>query len=145
MSTEEKALISQVFEEVWNRGKLDMADALYAATFVAHNPGNPGQAPGPQGVKDYVAQARNDFPDLHFTVEEQIAEGALVTTRWTLRAIHQREVVGVAPTGRQLTVTGISLWRITGGKIVEEWAEWDQLGLLQQIGAIPAPAPVAGH
>lgn len=144
MGTEEnKELIRREIEEVWNRGNLDLADALFAATYVSHNPGNPGQAPGPRGVKDYVASSRAAWPDLHFTVEAQIAEGDLVATRWTVRGTHQREIAGVRPTGRQVSVTGTSNYRIAGGMIVEEWADWDELGVLKQIGAIPAPAQEA--
>jgi steroid delta-isomerase-like uncharacterized protein len=141
---ENKALIRREVEEVWNRGDVEMVDALFAATYVSHNPGNPDQEPGPRGVKDFVARVRAEWPDIRFTVEEQLAEGDLVATRWTVRATHQREVAGVAPTGRRVTASGTSTSRIASGKIAETWVNWDQLGLLQQIGAIPAPA-LAAH
>jgi steroid delta-isomerase-like uncharacterized protein len=140
---ENKALVRRAFDDVWNEGNLELVDVLFAATYISHDPGNPHQAPGSQGVKEYAAMARAEWPDLHFSVEEQIAEGDLVASRWTLRGTHQREVAGVAATGRQVTATGTSISRIATGRIAEDWIQWDKLGILQQIGAIPAPAPAA--
>ena len=82
---------------------------------------------------------RTAFPDLHFTVEDQIAEGDMVANRVTARGTHQGEFMGIAPTGKQVTVTGITIDRIAGDKLEESWASWDFLGLMQQLGAIPEP------
>ena len=82
---------------------------------------------------------RTAFPDLRLTIEAQVSEGDLVVTRWKASGTHQGELFGIAPTGKQATVTGISLTRVSGGKIAEDWTNWDTLGLLQQLGAVPAP------
>jgi predicted ester cyclase len=82
---------------------------------------------------------RTAFPDLQIPIEDVIAEGDRVVTRWTTRGTHQGELMGAAPTGNQLTVTGILIDRVSGGKIEEEWVDYDTLHLMQQIGAVPQP------
>lgn len=79
------------------------------------------------------------FPDTKMTVEQQIAEGDKVVTRWKAQGTHKGELMGIPPTGKQVTVTGISIERIVGGMIVESWEEFDQMGMMQQLGVIPAP------
>jgi predicted ester cyclase len=85
---------------------------------------------------------RNAFPDLRITIDEQIAEGESVVTRWTATGTHEGELMGMAATGKQATTAGINVNRVSGGKLVEGWGLFDQLGLLQQIGAVPVPTRV---
>jgi predicted ester cyclase len=96
--------------------------------------------PGPAGVKLIIQGYKSAFPDLHVTVDQQLAEGDLVTTRWTATGTHQGELMGVAPTGKQATVTGILIDRFEGDRIAESWEVWDALGLMQQLGAVATPA-----
>lgn len=139
MSAEEnKALARRGFEEVWSRGNLDLADELLAADFV----GRPGGETirGREAAKEYVARMRAAFPDITFTIEDQIAEGDMVATRWTATGTHEGDLMGVPPTGKQVTVTGITIQRFADGKVAEGWTSLDTLGMLQQVGAVPAPA-----
>jgi steroid delta-isomerase-like uncharacterized protein len=137
MSTEQnKALARRVFEEVWNKGNLAAVDELTAANLVFHNAAQMLYAP--EGFKQFVTMYRNAFPDTHFTVEDEIAEGDTVVIRWSVRGTHKGELLGVPPTGKQVTVSGITITLFANGKSVETWAEFDALGMLQQLGVIPS-------
>ena len=138
MSTEEnKALPRRSYEEIYNEGKLDLADEIYDENFVSHM--SPSDLVGTKGIKDFALMLRNAFPDLEFKVEDQIAEGDKVATRWTVSGTHKGEYMGVAATGKFISNTGISLHRVFNGKIVESWIESDNLGVLQAIGAVSLP------
>jgi predicted ester cyclase len=91
-----------------------------------------------EGVIGSIARSHNAFPDLRVTIEDQVAEGDEVATRWTVRGIHRGEMMGTAATGNRVTFTGTQTDYISGGKIVESWSNWDTLGMLHQIGAVPA-------
>ncbi|MEK6274516.1 MAG: ester cyclase [Actinomycetota bacterium] len=143
MSTEEnKAIVRRVNDEVWSEGHLDVIDELIADDFVATVVGAPEQIRGLQGFREFVVMYRTAFPDLRITVDEQFAEGETVITRWTAIGTNEGELMGMPATGKQATTAGININRISGGKLVEGWGLFDQLGLLQQIGAIPVPTSV---
>ncbi len=136
MSTgQNKALALRIFEEVWNQGNLAAVDELTAPNLVFHNAAQMHYAP--EGFKQFVMIYRHAFPDTHFTVEDVIAEGDTVVARWSVRGTHKGELLGIPPTGKQITVTGITINLIANGKSVETWAEFDALGMLQQLGVIP--------
>jgi steroid delta-isomerase-like uncharacterized protein len=136
MPEENKAIVRRSFEEVWNQGKLVAADEIYDASFVAHGLGVE-LPPGPEGFKQFVSVYRSAFPDLHFTIEDQFAEGDRVVVRWTARGTHKGELMGIPATGKPVVVTGIDIYHIHSGKAVESWANWDALGMMQQLGVIP--------
>jgi steroid delta-isomerase-like uncharacterized protein len=143
MSTEEnKAIVRRINDEVWSEGHLDVIDELFADDFVATVVGAPEQIRGPQGFRAFVVMYRTAFPDLRLTVDEQFAEGDAVVTRWTATGTNEGELMGMPATGKQATTAGININRVSGGKLVEGWGLFDQLGLLQQIGAVPVPTPV---
>lgn len=143
MSTEEnKAIVRRVNDEVWSEGRLDVIDELIADDFVATIVGAPEQIRGPQGFREFVVMYRTAFPDLRLTVDEQFAEGETVVTRWTAIGTNEGELMGMPATGKQATTAGININRVSGGKLVEGWGLFDQLGLLQQIGAVPVPTRV---
>ena len=143
MSTEEnKAIVRRVNDEVWSEGQLDVIDELFADDFVATIVGAPEQIRGPQGFREFVVMYRTAFPDLRITVDEQFAEGETVVTRWTATGTHEGELMGIPATGKQATTAGININRVSDGKLVEGWGLFDQLGLLQQIGAVPVPTSV---
>ena len=143
MSTEEnKAIVRRVNDEVWSEGHLDVIDELIADEFIATVVGAPEQIRGPQGFREFVVMYRTAFPDLRITVDEQFAEGETVITRWTATGTNEGELMGMPATGKQATTAGININRISGGKLVEGWGLFDQLGLLQQIGAVPIPTRV---
>jgi steroid delta-isomerase-like uncharacterized protein len=144
MSSEEnKALVRRQFEAIWNDGNLAVIHELYAPSYTNHDPANPAQAPGPAGFTQRVGLYRTALPDLHLTIEDQVAEADNVVTRWTASGTHKGDLLGIPPTGKSVSVTGMLISRIDGGRFIEEWVNWDTLGLLRQVGAIPAPAQVA--
>jgi steroid delta-isomerase-like uncharacterized protein len=124
-------------------GDLALADALLADGYALHFPGLPGPVDR-AGHKGLVAAFRAGFPDWRETVEDVIAEGARVVVRVTGRGTHRGAFQGLPTTGRAVTATGIGIGRIAGGRIAEAWAAYDALGLLQQLGALPAPAAAPG-
>ena len=140
MSEENKAIARRALEEVWSgQGDLDAADELYAPYYVDHDPASPEDIRGPEGAKELASMYRNAFPDWRFSVEDQVAEGDMVVTRWIGSGTHQGEIMGIAPTGNRVTMAGTSVERIVDGKIEETWDNYDALGMMQQIGAIPSP------
>src|SRR4028119_13343 len=138
MSEGNKDLARRFMEEVYNKGNADFIDEVVASDYVAHDPTSPeGTGGGADGATRFVEMYRSAFPDLQMTVEDSIAEGDKVVTRWTARGTHQGELMGIPPSGNRVEVTGISVDRIEGGKFVEGWANYDALGMMQQIGAVP--------
>lgn len=139
MSAANKEIVRRATEEPWRN--LEVLDEVISSDYVGYDPALPEPLRGPQGAKDNVNQYRSAFEGAQITVKEQIAEGDLVSTRWEGRGTHTGELMGIGPTGKEVVVSGLTLSRLEGGKIVEEWTNWDTLGMLQQIGAVPAMAP----
>ena len=137
MVEQNKALVRRWIDEVLTRGDVRLVDELFAPNYVLHDPGFAYEVRGGDGIKRFAATFRAASPDVRFAVEDQIAEGDMVVTRWTARGTHQGELFGVPPSGNRVEVAGITVSRIEGSKIVEEWDNYDALGMMQQIGAIP--------
>jgi steroid delta-isomerase-like uncharacterized protein len=140
MSTEEsKALVRRIIEEAWNKGNLAVIDELLSPDYVHHNlpPGMPNDR---EGYKQMVRMHRTAFPDFHLSIEDMIAEGDKVALRFNWSGTHKGEFMGAAPTGNKVIVTAMCMHRIEGGKEVEQWAEVDSVGLMQQLGAVPGQA-----
>ena len=137
MSTEEnKAIARRWMEEVWQKASPAAIDELLAANFVFNYP-PPGVEPDRKAYKQTVNEYFVGCPDLQFTTEDMVAEGDKVAVHWTGRGTHKGEFWGIAPTDKQVTMRGISIIRIAGGKIVEEWGYMNTLDLLKQLGAFP--------
>ena len=133
MSEENKALAQRSWEVVDNP---DLLEEVYATDLVWHEPDQDIQ--GLEEAKQFLGMYKTAFSDLHATVEDMIAEGDKVVTRWTIRGTHQGEIAEFGPpTGRQVEISGITIHRIAGGKIVEEWERYDNLSVMQQLGLIP--------
>ena len=111
-------------------------ERFFAPDYVDHS--RPGLPPGPEGVTAFIAVVRAAFPDLVVGIADTVAEGDKVAVRGTLRGTHRGEFLGIPPTGKPFAVSFIDLNRIAGGKLVERWASQDDLGMLQQLGVIPA-------
>ena len=137
MSEENKAIARRIWEEIWNQGNLDVVDEIFDASYVSHGLGVE-LPPGSEGFKQWVSIIRSALPDIYYTIEDHIAEGDKVVTRWTACGTHKGELMGIAAIGKQGTITGMSIIRIVGGKIVETWNNWDALGMMQQLGVVPA-------
>jgi steroid delta-isomerase-like uncharacterized protein len=139
MSEANQALVRRWFNEVWNQGREDTIDELFAANGVGYGLGDT-EAPirGPAGFKPFVANLRGALPDIHMQIEDMVAEGDRVTVRITVDGTHKGDQLGVPASGRRVQIQGMVMVRIANGQIVEGWNSWDQLGLLRQIGALPA-------
>src|SRR5215471_10684929 len=139
MRTDPKALVHRWFDEVWNQGREETIDELFSEDGVALGLGI-GDAPvhGPAGFKVFWRNIRAALPDVHISVEDTVVEGDKVVVRVVLTGSHQGDGLGVAPTGRRVQIAGIILVQFADGRITRGWNSWDQLGLLQQLGAIPS-------
>jgi steroid delta-isomerase-like uncharacterized protein len=136
MSEGNKANVRRLFEEVWNKGYLPVADELFASSYVHHDSSTPDFGRGPEGEKQRATLYRNAFPDFRITIEDLVGEGETVVARWSCRGTHKGELNGITPTGKQFTITGVSIARFANNKIVEGWVNWDALGLMQQLGVV---------
>jgi steroid delta-isomerase-like uncharacterized protein len=138
MSTEENKAIVRRFGQVWGKGSLAMVDELADPNLSVYYPVLGEPIRGPEGFKQFLTQFHAAFPDVEVTFEDVIAEDDKVVIRWTLRGTHERELLGIQPTGKKVAWTGITIYRLARGKVLEERGEEDALGLLRQLGVIPA-------
>jgi steroid delta-isomerase-like uncharacterized protein len=143
MSLEANKALIRRWCEVWNTGDLGAVGEFVVPDYVRHDPNGP-EVRGPEAERQLVAMYLGAFPDLHFTIEHLVAEGDMVLARLTARGTHRGELLGIPPTGKQVTLAVMDLFRLADGKIAEQWVTMDVLGLLQQLGAIPAPGQ-PGH
>ncbi len=137
MSDDNKRLVRRLVHEVWNQGKLELIPELIDPDYVRHDPAWPEEVHGREGYKQYVATTRHALADGQLTIEDLIAEGDKVVSRWTLRGTQQGEFLGIRPTWREVHLHGISITRVEHGKIAEVWDGYDALGLMQQLGVVP--------
>ena len=135
-----KELAQRIADEVWTQHKLDVIDEVIASDFVGISPTD-GEFRGPAGFRQLVERYISAFPNATMRITESVAEGDMIASHWTATGTHTGELMGIAPTGRDVTVEGTQFDRIRDGKIVESHGLFDALGLLQQIGAVPAGAP----
>ncbi len=136
MSEEENKDLARRSWELANQHNPDLIEEFYAPDLVWHEPDR--EIRGYEEAKQLASQYFQAFPDINITVDDVIAEGDKVVTRYTIRGTHQGEIEDFGPpTGRQIELEGITIHRIEGGKIVEEWERWDNLSLLQQLGLAP--------
>jgi steroid delta-isomerase-like uncharacterized protein len=133
-----KALVRRVYEEGLGSGNFALLDEALGEDLVDHSL-FPGQETGRESFRRRFTLVRTAFPDASMTVEDALADGDKVICRWTLRGTHTGPFGSIPPTGRRVRVTGINITRIVGGKIVEHWANFDNLGLLQQLGVFQPP------
>lgn len=135
-----KALIYRWFKEVWNEGREATVDELFAPEAIGHGLGErDAEVRGPAEFKVFWRNIRSALPDLQIRIEDAIVAGDKVVVRVVLEGTHRGDGLGVPATGRQVAISGIVIVRVSGGQIIQGWNSWDQLGLPQQICAIPAP------
>lgn len=137
MSEQDKAVVRSAYE-AFEKGPAAM-DEVLASNFVAHAPGGPVPLDR-EAFKQFRGMLYAGFPDLKHTIEDLVAEGDKVASRFTGRGTHRGEFMGIRPTGKSITLTGLIIGRVAGGKLAEQWFEFDSAGLLGQLGAIPAPS-----
>jgi steroid delta-isomerase-like uncharacterized protein len=133
-----KKVSRRIFEEVWNGKNIAAVDEILAADYVHHDPQTPKFSDGKEGYKQLVAYYLNAFPDAHFTVHEEIQQGDTVVTRWTVSGTHKGDLPNLPASGKRFSVEGMTIARLTDGKFVESWNNWDALGLMQQLGSSSA-------
>lgn len=138
MTENPSALVQRFFDEVFNARSDRAAAELIAADFIAHHPSFPDGIRGPQGIMQNVAFFRGGFPDLRYRVDALIAEGDMVAARWSATGTHKGDFLSIPPTGRPVSITGMDMFRVEDGRLVEAWVNSDFFGLMQQLGAIPA-------
>ncbi len=137
MSEQNKELVRRYNDQYWGQGNEALADELFAENLVDHDPPGTDLPAGREGMKQALKAFRSAFPDLKTTAEHVLAEGDTVVLRWTAQATHEGELIGLPATGKQVTLRGIDILRIENGQIAERWAEYDNLGLMQQLGIVP--------
>ncbi len=140
MSEQNKTVVRRLFDELWNKGNLSVADELFTPNYDHHDPSTPDFGRGPESEKKRATLYRTAFPDLRLTIEDIIAEGETVVARWSCRGTHKGDLSGIAPTGKQFTISGVTIARLANGKMAEGWINWDALGLMQQLGVVPETA-----
>lgn len=136
MSEKNKAVARYFLDALWNRSDFDVVDELLARDYDGHSS---TVIRGPDGAMAFIPVARAGFPDFRFEVLDQIAEGDKVATRWRVIGTHEGPFQGAPPSGRRVEMTGMTIFRLADGRLVEGWTNEDQLGLLQQVGSIPIP------
>ena len=134
MSTEQQKVNDRVIKEVWNQGNLELLDELCDPNFLLHD--GTTAIHGIDGFKRYVERDRLAFPDVHFTIEDEVVEGDKVVTRFICRGTHEGYLVGIAPTGKRMTVSGIVLNRFANDRLMESWINFDTFGMMRQLGVI---------
>lgn len=133
MAHHEKSVVRK-FYEILSSGDVDAADEVVAANYVNHN-AIAGQTLGLEGFKQSVRSLRTAFPDLQISIEDQVAEGDKVASRYTVSGTHKGEFLGVAATGKKITWSALVLQRVADGKVQESWLQWDRVSIMEQLGS----------
>ena len=134
-TTTNKAIVRRYLEQVFNEHRPDLVEEFVTLDFESHT----GLPPGPEGVKQFVVASLAAFPDQQTVIDDVIADGDKVVVRATFSATHLGDLYGMPPTGRPVTMSWIAIYRLVNGKITEHWYQDDKMGLMQQLGAVPAP------
>jgi steroid delta-isomerase-like uncharacterized protein len=134
MQSANAALVRRWFDEVWNQGREATVDELLASNAVVHGTG--GDLVGPAGFKPFFRAYRSAFPDVRLRIDELVESGDVVAVRWNATGTHRGDGLGFAPTGRPMQMNGMTFIRVQGNRMVEGWNNFDQLGMLQQLGIV---------
>jgi steroid delta-isomerase-like uncharacterized protein len=136
---ENKTMIRRLVEEGLNKRNATLLEEVYAAEYIGHDP----ERPAPRSLEDLkqgmVGLLGKVFPDAQYSINDLVAENDLVVWHWTFRATHQGELMGIPPTGKSITFSGVNIFRMANGKVVEDWVYRDTVGMLRQLGAMPTP------
>jgi steroid delta-isomerase-like uncharacterized protein len=138
MSAENKAIVRRLYEEVWNKRKLEVVNELISPSHALQGPNIFGSSIGPEAYKRQVSRFLDGYPDLLWTIEDTIGEKDKVVACWTISGTHKGDFMGVPATNKKVSVDGMTIHHIAGGKIMDSHSNWDTLGMMQQLGAIPA-------
>jgi steroid delta-isomerase-like uncharacterized protein len=138
MPSDNKTIVRQLYEEVWNKRRLELFDEIISPSHALHDPTLTGAAVGPEAYKRQVTRFVTAFPDLRFTVEDIVGETEKLAVAWTISGTHKGEFMGIPATDKKVSVDGITLNHIVNGKIMDSYISWDALGLMRQLGVVPA-------
>ena len=137
MPTDNKAIVRRLYEEVWNKRRLDVVEELISPSHALNDPIVSGSQTGPELYKRRVVEFTASFPDLGFTIEDMIAEKGKVVVCWTISGTHKGEFTDIPATGKKVSLEGITIHHITNGKILDSYARWDALGLMRKLADVP--------
>ncbi len=138
MSTDNKAIVRRLYEEVWNKRKFEVLSELVSPSHALQGPNFSGSTIGPEGYKLRVSAFYAGFPDLRWTIEDTVAEKDKVVACWTFSGTHKGDYMGVPATNKKVSVDGMTIHYLADGKIMDSQSRWDALGLMQQLGVVPA-------
>ena len=137
MSTEAAVLGRRFFEDILGKGDWSVGEEIVASDVVMHHPSSPVPVAGYEAVQGMLSAFRAGFPDMQMTVEDAFGSGDRAAVRWHMQGTHTADLFGIPPSGKAVSVHGISVVRVADGKIVEDWVAEDTMGLMQQIGVVP--------
>lgn len=140
MPSDAKAVVRRLYEEVWNKRRLEAVSELIAPSHALNDPHLSGSAVGPDAYRRVLTQYLSAFPDLRFAVDDFITEKSKVVACWSVSGTHEREFLGIRPTQRKIAIEGITIHHVSNGKIIDSYVSLDYLGLMQQLGVIPEQA-----
>jgi steroid delta-isomerase-like uncharacterized protein len=135
MTADSKIIVRSLYEEVWNKRRLELVDEIISPSHALHDPNVSGSAIGPEAYKRQVTRFMLAFPDLQFSIEDMVVEKEKVAVAWTISGTHKGEFLGVPPTKKRISIEGISISHLADGKIMDSYISWDALGVFQQLGA----------
>jgi steroid delta-isomerase-like uncharacterized protein len=138
MPSDNKAIVRQLYEEVWNKRRLELFDEIISPSHALHDPTLTGAAVGPEAYKRQVTRFVTAFPDLRFTVEDIVGETEKLAVAWTISGTHKGEYIGIPSTNKKISVDGITVHHFVNGKIMDSYVSWDALGMMRQLGVVPA-------
>lgn len=139
MSADNKSIVLRLYEEVWNKRRLELASELVSPSHALQGANFSGSSIGPEAYGRQVSRFVRGFPDLRFAIEETVVEKDKVVARWNISGTHKGEFMGIAATGKKVSIDGITIHQIVGGTIMDSYSSWDALGVMQQLGVVPAP------
>ncbi len=139
MSAENKAIVRRLYEEIWNKRKLELVSEIISPSHALQAPNVAGSAVGPEAYKRQTTLFLAAYPDLHWAIEDMIAEEDKVVACWTISGTHKGDFMGIPATNKRVSVDGMTIHHITNGKIMDSYSNWDALGMMQQLGVVPAP------
>ncbi len=138
MPSDNKSIVRQVYEEVWNKRRLELFDEIISPSHALHDSTLTGASVGPEAYKRQVTRFVTAFPDLRFTVQDIVGEKEKLAVAWTISGTHKGEYIGIPSTNKKVSVDGITIHHIVNGKIMDSYVSWDALGMMRQLGAVPA-------
>jgi steroid delta-isomerase-like uncharacterized protein len=138
MPIDSKTIVRRLYEDAWNKRKLELVSDLISPSHALHDNNFPGSSVGPEAYRAQMATYLAAFPDLRFTVEDIVAEKDKVAASWTLSGTHKGEIWGVRATNKKMCLDGITIHHIANGKIIDSYISSDALGLMRQLGLVPA-------